>query len=56
METGIEYTTAELMELLYMKSRISFRDNYLNPALDNGFIKMTFPNNPTNKNQRYYKN
>ena len=56
METGIEYTTAELMELLYMKSRTSFRDNYLNPALDNGFIKMTFPNNPTNKNQRYYKN
>jgi len=55
MEIGITYTTAELMQLLDMKSRVSFRENYLNPAIDNGFIKMSFPNNPTNKNQTYYK-
>ena len=55
METGVAMTTAELMEKLNMKSRISFRDNYLNPALENGLIKMTNPDKPTSKNQMYYK-
>ncbi|MDO5569072.1 MAG: Fic family protein [bacterium] len=55
METGVMYTTNELMELLKMKSRISFRENYLIPAIDNGLVKMSFPDSPTNKNQTYYK-
>ena len=55
METGVTYTSSELMELLNMKSRVSFRNNYLNPAIDSGIVKMSFPNNPTNKNQTYYK-
>ena len=55
METGVTYTTNELMELLDMKSRVSFRENYLIPAIDNGVVKMSFPDNPTNKNQTYYK-
>ena len=45
----------DVMEKLDMKSRISFRDNYLNPALENGLIKMTNPDKPTSKNQMYYK-
>ncbi len=56
MEPGIKYTTLELMELLDMKSRISFRENYLIPALETGVVKMTLPDTPTSKNQRYYKN
>ena len=44
-----------LLSMVDMKSRASFRENYLIPAIDNGFIKMTFPNNPTNKNQTYYR-
>lgn len=55
METGVSYTTTELMELLDMKSRSSFRVNYLIPAIDNGVVKMTYPNPPTSKNQTYYK-
>ena len=55
METGVAMTTSELMEKLNMKSRISFRDNYLKPALENGLIKMTNPDKPTSKNQMYYK-
>lgn len=55
MESGAAMTTSELMEKLNMKSRISFRDNYLNPALENGLIKMTNPDKPTSKNQMYYK-
>ena len=55
MESGVAMTTSELMEKLNMKSRISFRDNYLNPALENGLIKMTNPDKPTSKNQMYFK-
>ena len=55
METGVAMTTSELMEKLDMKSRISFRENYLNPALENGLIKMTNPDKPTSKNQMYFK-
>ena len=55
MDVGIRYKTSELMNLLGLKSRVSFRNNYLKPALDNGLILMTYPDNPTNKNQTYYK-
>ena len=55
MDSGVVYTTAELMELLDMKSRVSFRENYLIPAIENGVVKMSFPDNPTNRNQTYYK-
>ena len=55
MEPGVSMTTSELMEKLNMKSRISFRENYLIPALENGLIKMTDPDKPTSKNQMYYK-
>ena len=55
MDSGVQYTTQELMNLLNMKSRASFRENYLLPAIENGLVKMTYPNIPTNKNQTYYK-
>lgn len=55
MEFGVTMTTNELMEKLGMKSRISFRDNYLTPAIKNGLVKMTNPDKPTSKNQMYYK-
>lgn len=45
----------ELMQKLNLKSRISFRKNYLNPALEMGLIKMTEPDKPTSKNQKYFK-
>ena len=55
MEFGITYKTSELMEKLDMKSRVSFKENYLDPAINSGLIKMSYPDNPTNKNQTYYK-
>ena len=55
MDDNDVLTTRELMARLNLKSRISFRDNYLKPALLNGLIKMTNPNKPTSKNQTYYK-
>lgn len=55
MESGVQYKSNELMSLLSMKSRVSFRDNYLIPAIENGLIKMSLPDSPTSKNQTYYK-
>lgn len=45
----------ELMEKLGLKSRPTFRKNYLQPALEAGLIGMTDPDKPTNRNQRYFK-
>lgn len=45
----------ELMDKLGLKSRPTFRKNYLQPALEAGLIGMTDPDNPTNRNQRYFK-
>ena len=55
MEDDIAMSSKELMEKLKLKSRISFREHYLKPALENGLIKMTNPSKPTSKNQTYYK-
>ena len=55
METGIPMTAVELMEKLGLKSKKSFRENYLKPALEQELIAMTKPDRPTSKNQMYYK-
>jgi hypothetical protein len=48
-----EYSTKELMELLGLKHRPTFRDNYLLPALKLGLIKMTIPDKPNSSKQKY---
>ena len=45
----------ELMDLLGLKHRPSFRKNYLNPALEEGLVEMTIPERPNSRNQRYKK-
>jgi Fic family protein len=45
----------ELMNLLDLKHRPTFRRNYLRPALDAGLIEMTFPDTPTAPGQKYRK-
>ncbi len=55
MDYGVAMTSNELMKKLNLKSKASFRENYLDPALENGLIKMTEPNKKTSKNQMYYK-
>lgn len=47
------YSTKELMELLGLKHRPTFRDNYLLPALELGLIEMTVPDKPNSSKQRY---
>lgn len=45
----------QIMDRLNLKSRVSFRKNYLLPALEAGLIGMTIPEKPTSKNQMYFK-
>lgn len=55
MDYNVPISLKEMMNRLNLKSTKSFREVYLNPALDRGLIKMTNPDKPTSKNQKYYK-
>ena len=55
MDDDIPYSANELLFLLNIKSKETLRGSYLNPALENGLIKMTLPDKPNSKNQRYIK-
>ncbi len=55
MEYDIPYTSRALMEKLELKSKEGFRRNYLHPAMEQNLIRMTIPNKPNSKNQRYLK-
>ena len=55
MEFEIPLSANEIMTRLGIKSKETLRASYLNPALKNGLVKMTIPNKPNSKNQKYYK-
>ncbi len=55
MEFDVPYTALSLMELLRLKSRETFRKNYMDPALGMGAVERTLPDKPNSKNQRYIK-
>ena len=55
MEYDIPYTSNAIMEALNLKSKETLRKNYINPALEAGLIRMTLPDKPNSKNQRYIK-
>lgn len=56
MEYDIPYTSQTLMEKLGLKSKEGFRRNYLRPAINLNLIRMTIPDKPNSRNQRYVKN
>ena len=55
METDIPLSANEIMRRLGIKSKETLRNTYLTPAIENGLIKMTIPDKPNSKNQRYVK-
>ena len=55
MDYNIPLTAKEIMDKLDIKSKETLRDNYINPAIEVGLIKLTLPDKPTSKNQMYYK-
>ncbi len=48
-------TRQEMQEFIGITSREHFRKMILKPLLEAGKIKMTFPNKPNSKNQKYIK-
>ena len=48
-------SAAELMERLGLSHRPTFRQNYLNPALEQELIERTIPDKPNSRNQKYRK-
>ena len=55
MDYDVPYTASNLMDKIGIKTRDSFRNNYLRPAMDIGLVEMTIPDKPNSKNQRYIK-
>jgi len=48
-----ELGSNNLMHALGLSHRPTFRNNYLNPALENGWIERTQPDSPRSPTQRY---
>ncbi len=55
MELGTAYTSRAIMNELGLKSKENFRKNYLDPAMRENLIKMTVPDKPNSRNQRYVR-
>ena len=45
----------EMMEYVAVASKRYFRENYIRPLLDAGKLRMTIPDKPNSKNQKYVK-
>lgn len=55
MEDETPYSANQLMSGLGIKSKETLRGTYLNPAIENGLVRMTLPDKPNSKNQKYIK-
>lgn len=55
MKPDIPLTANEIMRRLGIKSKETLRGSYLGPAIENGLVKMTIPDKPNSKNQKYYR-
>lgn len=55
MEYDVPYTGNALMEKLGLKAKEGFRRNYLHPAIEMNLIRMTIPDKPNSRNQRYVR-
>ena len=55
MEYDVPYTATVIMGMLGLRSKETFRKNYMNPALELNLVRMTIPDKPNSKNQRYVR-
>jgi ATP-dependent DNA helicase RecG len=46
----VEMTRAEMMEVLDLKDRMHFTNEYMQPALDDNLLEMTIPDKPRSDN------
>ena len=47
------YFVKVIMEKLKMSDRKNFLDNYLNPAIKEGFVRLLYPDSPRHPRQKY---
>ncbi|MDR1021062.1 MAG: Fic family protein [Synergistaceae bacterium] len=50
---GRTLSSSEVMSGLHMAHRGTFRKNYLDPAIESGFVEMTQPDSPRSPTQKY---
>ena len=48
-----EMSRRELQETLGLKGRATFSTRYIKPALEAGLLEMKYPDQPTNRHQKY---
>jgi ATP-dependent DNA helicase RecG len=44
----------EIQEVLELKDRRNFRENYLGPAIAQELVSMKYPHNPSHNKQKYH--
>ena len=49
-----QMSVKELMSAVGLKNRENFMENYLNPAIENGYVRLLFPHSPRHPRQRYF--
>lgn len=50
-----ELSSSELMRLLNLKHKYTFRNNSIKTAIQKGLIEITIPEKPNSRNQKYRK-
>lgn len=55
MEVGVPMTSLEIMNKLNIRSKETFRKNYLNPAVESDLVEYELKDKPTSRNQRYIR-
>ncbi|MDD5821858.1 MAG: hypothetical protein PUD23_07395, partial [Prevotella sp.] len=48
-----QLSVKEMMSAAELKNRENFMDNYLNPAIENGYVRLLYPNSPRHPRQKY---
>jgi hypothetical protein len=48
-----QLSVKEMMSAAELKNRENFMDNYLNPAIENGYVRLLYPNTPRHPRQKY---
>ena len=49
----IEMSVKEMLNVLELKERKSFISLYLNPAINEGYVSMLYPDSPRHPRQKY---